>query len=121
MRRSGKGSGGGLGMNKVKHGKYGKAEPKPRAMSPGAINQFGAKVGDHATTKRTSSGYTGEELVRGKGYTPPSGPTDNVKAVGVGGGRKVYASGSQCQTGAPSPGNPMPRGEVFPGWGSAKK
>jgi hypothetical protein len=36
-----------------------------------------------------------DELVRGRGYATPKGPTDNVAAVGVGGGRDVHPSGSQ--------------------------
>ena len=116
MRRSGKGSGGGLGMNKVTHRRAGKSEPKPRAISPAAVNQLGAHVGSHVTDGR-DTGYRGEEWVRGKGYAPPQGPTDNVKAVGVGGGRTIYRSGTQCQTGSPAQGNPPPSGEIFPGFG----
>lgn len=104
MRRSGRGSGGGIGNNKVTHRNAPKAEPRPRAMSPGAVSQLGNKVGDHVTNK-ASTGYRGEELVRGKGYSGPVGPTDNVKAVGVGGGRTTYHCGTQDQHGAPAPGN----------------
>jgi hypothetical protein len=76
-------------------------------MSPGAVNQLGAKVGDHITNE-SSTGYRGEELVRGKGYAPPVGPTDNIKAVGVGGGRTICKTGSQDQYG--SGGAPKPAG-----------
>jgi hypothetical protein len=34
--------------------------------------------------------------------------SDPVKAVGVGGGRTIYKTGTQCQTGAANPGNPRP-------------
>ena len=34
-------------------------------------------------------------LQRNAGYNPPVGPTDNVKAVGVGGGRTIHQRGSQ--------------------------
>jgi hypothetical protein len=73
------------------------------------LAQLGALVGDHITHKG-STGYRGEELVRGKGYAPPAGPTDNVKAVGVGGGRTVYGCGSQDQHGQPAQGNPQAAG-----------
>jgi hypothetical protein len=77
-------------------------------MSPAAVNQLGAKVGDHITNK-DSTDYRGEELVRGKGYMPPVGPTDNVKAEGAGGGRKLYGQcGTQGTYGAVEPGNPRP-------------
>ena len=116
MRRSGKGSGGGLGMNKVVHRRGPKSEPKPRSISPAAVNQLGAHVGSHVTN-RGDTGYRGEELVRGKGYAPPVGPTDNVKAVGVAGGRKVYGCGTQGVQGAPAPGSPMqPTKPLWPGW-----
>jgi hypothetical protein len=50
---------------------------------------------DAATQFGLSTAYPKDELVRGKGYATPQGPTDNVKAVGVVGGRTVYESGSQ--------------------------
>ena len=55
---------------------------------------------------REGSEYRGEELVRGKGYAPPIGPTDNVRAVGVGGGRKVYGCGTQGVQGEVNRGSP---------------
>jgi hypothetical protein len=120
MRRSGKGSGGGIGMNKnvrvgVRTGRGGKAQ------SPAAVNQLGAKVGDHTTGKRGSSGYRGEELVRGPGYNPAPG-FGNAVALNVGGGgpgtgRTVMRSGSQQTHGAPAAGSPMPKAkEIWPGW-----
>jgi hypothetical protein len=117
MRRSGKGSGGGYGSRPHRDVRAPKSEPKPRAMSPGAVNQFGAKVGDHTTDKRSSSGYRGEELVRGKGYTPPVGPTDNVKAVGVGGGRKIYACGGQGVQGEVNRGQSTPKRDILSEYG----
>jgi hypothetical protein len=85
-------------------------------MSPAAVNQLGAKVADHGTDRGGSTGYSGEELVRGKGYATPVGPTDNVKAVGVGGGRTVYPCGTMGTHGEVNRGNPMPVGEIFPGF-----
>jgi hypothetical protein len=61
-----------------------KAEPKPHAMSKDAATQIGLQTA-----------YLKDELVRGRGYATPKGPTDNVAAVGVGGGRTIHQSGSQ--------------------------
>jgi hypothetical protein len=106
MRRSGIGSGGGYKMNKHRDTRAPKAEPRPRAINPSAVHQLGNMLGDHTTHSKTGTGYRGEELVRGKGYSGPVGPTDNVKAVGVGGGRTIYSCATQDQHGAPAPGNP---------------
>jgi hypothetical protein len=111
MRRSGVGSGGGYKMNKHRDTRAPKSEPRPRAINPSSVAQLGALVGDHVTHKGKSTGYKGEELVRGKGYSGPIGPTDNVKAVGVGGGRTTYHCGTQDQHGAPAPGNPPAQGK----------
>jgi hypothetical protein len=104
MRLSGVGSGGGIGMNKHRDVRAPKSEPRSRGINPSSVAQLGSMVGDHVTHIGKSTGYRGEPLVRGSGYSPPVGPTDNVKAVGVGGGRTVMKSGSQCQTGTPAQG-----------------
>ena len=106
MRRSGVGSGGGIGMNKHVESRAPKIEPRPRAVHPGGVGQLGSMQGSHVTRGEESS-YRGDPFYRGKGYATPVGPTDNVAAVGVGKGRTIYASGSQCQTGT-NPGNPRP-------------
>jgi hypothetical protein len=113
MRRSGTGSGGGYRMNKHRDVRAPKAEPRARAINPGGVNMLGNHVGDHITHVKGSTGYRGEPLVRGSGYSPPQGPTDNVKAVGVGGGRTIYEYGTQCQTGT-NPGNPHPNSRRDP-------
>jgi hypothetical protein len=95
-------------MNKHRDVRAPKAEPRPRAINPSAVAQLGEHVGDKITHVKGSTGYRGEPLVRGSGYSPPQGPTDNVAACGVGGGRKVYASGSQGTQGSVYPGNPRP-------------
>ena len=110
MRRSGQGSGGGLGMNKVVHRQAPKVEPKANAINPSWVAQRGALVGNHATNTRGSTGYTGAERSAGRGYAAPYGITDPVKAVGVGGGRTIYKTGTQCQTGSADPGSPRPQG-----------
>jgi hypothetical protein len=83
MRRSGQGSGGGLGSRPVTHTRAPKAEPRAHAINKDAVGQIGI------------SQFLGRDPIReGRGYEPV-GPTDNVAAVGVGGGRTVYQSGSQ--------------------------
>ena len=108
MRRSGKGSGGGLGMNKVVHRPHGKTEPRAHEYRPGGVGQLGNKQGNHQTHGRGATSYTGEPLRGGRGYEPPGMISDPVKAVGVGGGRTIYKTGTQCQTGPVNPGNPPP-------------
>jgi hypothetical protein len=99
---------GGLHSRVVKHSKAPKVEPRSRGQNISAVAQLGAHIGDHITAESRpgSTGYRGEELVRGAGYSPPVGPTDNVAACGVGGGRKIYASGSQGTQGSTNPGKP---------------
>jgi hypothetical protein len=106
MRRSGRGSGGGIGMNKITHRSAPKTEPKAYAKRPAGAAGLGSFYGDHTTNRLGSSGFKGEKLEGGRGYEPPGMISDPVKAVGVGGGRKVYGSGSQSQYGNPAPGNP---------------
>ena len=114
MSRSGRHvPGGGLRSRVVKHSTAPKVEPRSRAINPGGVNMLGNHVGDHITHVKGSTGYRGEPLVRGSGYSPPQGPTDNVKAVGVGGGRTIYEYGTQCQTGT-NPGNPHPNSRRDP-------
>lgn len=103
-----KGSGGGgYGSRQHRDVRAPKSEPKPYAKRPAGVAQIGNIVGDHVTN-RDSTGYKGERMDRGRGYSPPVGPTDNVAAVGCGGGRTVYASGSQGTQGSVNPGNPRP-------------
>ena len=104
MRRSGTGSGGGYGSRNVRHVSAPKVEPRSHARNPARVAQYGQMQGSHITHGKESS-YRGDPDFTRKGYSPPVGPTDNVKAVGVGGGRTVMKSGSQCQTG------PVAKGE----------
>lgn len=90
---------GGLKSRNVTHRSAGKAEPKPNAMNVKAASQIGGSQGDHLTEKSKILKNVIEPLHAGRGYAPPVGPTDNVKAVGVGGGRTVYRSGFQGQHG----------------------
>ena len=107
MRRSGTGSGGGYRMNKHVDSRAPKIEPRAREMRPGGVGQLGQKQGSHVT-RHSDSNYRGEPLRGGRGYEPPGMISDPVKAVGVGGGRTIYASGSQGTQGSVNPGNPAP-------------
>jgi hypothetical protein len=114
---SGNQKGGGYGSRQHREVRAPKVEPRPRAVHPGGVGQLGNKQGDHIT-RGGSSGYRGDPFYRGKGYATPQGPTDNVAAVGCGGGRKVYASGSQGMTGNVAPGNPpAQRGDILSQYG----
>jgi hypothetical protein len=70
MRRSGVGSGGGHGMNKVVHRPHGKTEPQANKYRPQGVSQWGQMQGTH-TTNRTESDYRGEPKRGGRGYEPP--------------------------------------------------
>ena len=109
MRRSGQGSGGGQGMNKVVHRPHGKEEPRANAYRPQGVGQYGIMQGTHVT-RYGEAPYRGEEKRGGRGYEPPGMISDPVKAVGVGGGRTIHSSGSQGSHGATNPGNPRPQG-----------
>lgn len=98
MRRSGTGSGGGIGMNKHRDIRAPKVEPKPHGVRPAHVAQIGTALGDHMTERGKTVGGAFEPR-NTAGYTPPVGPTDNVAACGVGGGRKVYPSGTQATQG----------------------
>src|SRR6516225_5392020 len=88
-----------------------------RGTHPGGVGQLGQMQGSHVT-RGEDSNYRGDPFYRGKGYATPVGPTDNVAACGVGGGRKVYASGSQGLTGNVAPGNPpAQRGDILSQYG----
>jgi hypothetical protein len=94
-------------MNKHLDVRAPKIEPRPKAVHPGGVGQLGNMQGSHVT-RGEESNYRGDPFYRGKGYATPVGPTDNVAACGVGGGRTVYASGSQGTQGNVASGNPRP-------------
>ena len=114
MRRSGQGSGGGFGSRPVKHVRAPKVEPRAHAKSVKAVSQIGTSVGNHVTGKRKVLRSTMRDIDAGRGYSPPVGPTDNVSAVGVAGGRTVYRSGFQGQHGGVNSGNPRPNAQRHP-------
>jgi hypothetical protein len=96
-------SGGGLTSNKLVTGKYGKVEPKAKAMSVERVAQFGEAI----------AGFRAPNLLQGKGYMPePCRPTGIGRATkggpgaGPGGGNRVtYAAGSQGHYGPSAKGS----------------
>jgi hypothetical protein len=96
----------GINSKNVRHVTAPKSEPKPYAKRPAGAAALGSFYGDHTTSRPGSSGFKGEKLDGGRGYSPPVGPTNNVAAVGVGGGRQIHRTGSQGMQGQPAPGNP---------------
>lgn len=108
MRKSGIGSGGGYGVNKQRDIRAPKVEPVVHGVRPQHVGQIGTALGNHVTEHRKSARGAFEPRNTG-GYTPPVGPTDNVAACGVGGGRDVHRTGSQGQQG-PVVGTTRPAG-----------
>jgi hypothetical protein len=123
MRRSGKGSGGGIGMNKnvrtnVRTGQGAKA------IVPAGAAQLGLRQGNHPTN-RDATRYGGVEIYsEGRGYNKVQYGNEvalNVRGGGPGKGRDpAMRSGSQGCHGTPAAGNPLPVGEIFPGFGPRK-
>jgi hypothetical protein len=112
MRRSGVGSGGGIGMNKnvevpVRTGSGSKG------ISPGWAGQKGQMQSDHVTEQGgKSTGYRGEQKFTGRDFQPvPFGNQValNVGPGGCGTGRTLYGqAGSQGMHGGANPGSPRP-------------
>jgi hypothetical protein len=117
MRRSGKGSGGGAGMNKVVR-KPVRTGAAARHYEKAGIAQLGQRQGDHATNKRGSTGYSGESVFGPK--HPISVKLGNEVAAttvcGVGGSREVMDYGTQGTHGPVAKGNPPPAGNPLAGW-----
>jgi hypothetical protein len=107
MRRSGIGSGGGIGSRPVTHRNAPKTEPRAHGINPGYAGQLGESQGSHITDGR-ETGYRGTPMSAKRGYEPPGMITDPVKAVGVGGGRTIHHCGSQGVQGPVAPGSPRP-------------
>jgi hypothetical protein len=95
----------GINSKNVRHTTAPKAEPKAYAKNLGGVSQLGNKVGSHVTNKG-DTGYRGDSILAGGGYSPPGMISDPVKCVGVGGGRTIHSSGSQGTHGATNPGKP---------------
>jgi hypothetical protein len=112
MRRSGKGSGGGAGMNKNVSPRV-KVGERARAIREKGVSQIGTQRSNHATDTRE---LLRKDVERVRGEMRPSGgpggiPLGNevAKNVGRGGpgaGRSLMHCGSQGVHGSPAPGNP---------------
>src|SRR5262245_49772192 len=83
-------SGGGANSTQVRHSTGYKTEPKPKAISPAAVNQMGV-----------STAFKKERLEVGRGYEPqkmaPTGSrgTYNAATSGPGSQRTTYKAGTQ--------------------------
>jgi hypothetical protein len=84
-------TGGGIQSNKVVRSNAPKQEPKPHAVSPGAVDMQGQ-----------ATAFKKPPLVSGKGYQPP-GPNWNTQQ-GPGSNRVIYRTGSQALHGKVVPG-----------------
>ena len=108
MAMKGHRAGGGIASKNVRHVSAPKSEPRAHDRNPGAVAQYGAMVGNHATHQGKSTPYRGDPDFTRSGYSPPQGPT-SFSNVGPGGGRKIYGSGSQQQYGSGGPPKPAGR------------
>ena len=112
MRRSGTGSGGGIGMNKNVQPPI-RTGSGSRGTHPGGVAQLGQHVGDKATHGNSrGTGYRGEPLHNNRNFQPVEFGNSKALDVGKGGcgtGRTLYGqAGSQGTHGATNPGNPPP-------------
>jgi hypothetical protein len=114
---------GGLGSRVVRHVGYVNGRPATE-IRPAGVAQFGSNLGNKSTdgSKKLTKAV---EPVHGK--PRPEGSPGGVKLgnelaanVGKGGPGAGYVqygqAGTNCQTGPAAPGNPPPKGELFPGW-----
>ena len=89
--------------------------------------QVGGSRGNRAQNALDGGGGV---VLKGVRADPYKGPNFNpvrqgnevaaATVCGPGGSRNVYRTGVQGQHGSVNPGNPRPRGELFPGWPSKK-
>jgi hypothetical protein len=100
---------GGLKSKNVSNVRAGKAEPYPNKMNLKGVSQIGQSMGNHLTEKTKVLKNVPSPLYGGRGYSQPVGPTDNVAACGVGGGRVIYKSGSQGGMTKTPPARPVGR------------
>ena len=91
---------GGIASRNVANVRAPKVEPRPNKMNVKGVSQIGQALGNHITEASKVLKGVAKPVYDGRGYAPPVGPTDNVSAVGVGGGRNIYRSGFQGQHGA---------------------
>jgi hypothetical protein len=114
------GAGGGMGSRQVTQKPQRLGQPA-RGINPGGPSQLGSSVGNHTTGDggRTTN-YRGDPWTDGR--VPAGGNQrlgNQVAASTVarpGGSRQVMKSGGQGMHGSAAPGDPPPKGELFPGW-----
>ncbi len=110
-------AGGGIRSKNVTRKPMRQGSPR-EGVHIGGASQIGAKVGDHTTEHRQSSGYRGESLITGQGFPSRLGNqiAEETKA-GPGGSRDIYKSGFQQTHGPTNPGQPMkPSKPLWEGW-----
>ena len=95
-------SGGGITSNKLVRSKAPKAEPRSKAISPGAVDMIGQTVA-----------FKKPPLEMGSGLGGPVGPTNNLVNGPKGQGRTVHHCGTQGQYGQPNPGIPERQSTTF--------
>jgi hypothetical protein len=117
MRRSGKGSGGGAGMNKNVSPpvRYGQARKEKRVA---AVSQIGQSMGNHVTDRRQVVNPI-ERLEGRQGISVPLGNevARNVGGGGPGAGRVVMKTGSQSTHGSVNPGRSTPARDILNDFG----
>jgi len=95
-----------------------------KAINHAGVAQIGQRQGNHFTEPgrdgRMQSRYGGVDMYSaGPGFNKVKYGNEVAKNVGGGGpgtGRTIYASGSQCRTGAADPGNTPQAKTLWPGW-----
>jgi hypothetical protein len=118
MRRSGKGSGGGAGMNKVVSPGY-KVGQSAKAKNVKAVSQVGQSLGNHVTDRRQVVNpieQPGYDPIRGVGQVPLGNETSKQLSganAGPGKGRDVMPCGAQGQHGSVNPGQPTHKRGTF--------
>jgi hypothetical protein len=86
----------GLAGKNVRHANAPKREPVSNRAAIKGVSQIGQAMGNHITESRHILKNVPKAVFDGsRGYEPPGMISDPVKAVGVGGGRNIYKTGSQ--------------------------
>lgn len=91
MRRSGIGSGGGLGMNKNVSPSY-RTGVGGRAVRPSGAGAIGAAWGRHISERRNEADYAGEKVFAGPAMNPTRYGNEIAASTkpGPGGSREVF-------------------------------
>jgi hypothetical protein len=100
MRRTGKGSGGGIGMNKNVQPNV-RTGAGSRSARPAGVAQIGQSQGSHVTANKDTT-YRGEPLHNQRNFQPVKFGNEVALNVGPGGcgtGRTIYKTGTQTQHG----------------------